>query len=142
MATEVQHHTEPSLASLVGGIINDLQDLIKQQLKLTRQEIEADLRKTKEGASILALAVGFLLLSTLMFCLMLSWLIHWLASPANTDPASIPLWVCHLIVGALLLIPGIFLAVTGKKKIEQINPVQSPATEALKENVQWMTTPK
>jgi uncharacterized BrkB/YihY/UPF0761 family membrane protein len=142
MATEVQHHTEPSLASLVGGIINDLQDLIKQQLKLTRQEIEADLRKTKEGASILALAVGFLLLSTLMFCLMLSALIHWLASPPNTDPASIPLWACHLIVGVVLLIPGIFLAVVGKKKIEQINPVQSPATEALKENVQWMTTPK
>jgi hypothetical protein len=142
MATEVHNHAEPSLSSLLGGIVNDVQDLVKQQFKLARHEIEADLRKSKEGASILALGVGFVLLGAIMLCLMLAHLMHWLASPSTMDPASLPLWACHAIVGAVLLVPGGFLIVAGKKKIEQINPVQNPATQALQENVQWMTNPK
>ena len=50
MATEVQNQSEQSVAALVGGIVGDVQDLIKQQLELTRKEIEADLRKTREAA--------------------------------------------------------------------------------------------
>lgn len=146
MATEVHNHAEPSLSSLLGGIVNDVQDLVKQQFKLARHEIEADLRKSKEGASVLALGVGVVLLGAIMFCLMLAHLIHWLATPASSvstmDPASLPLWACHAIVSAVLLVPGGFLILAGKKKIEQINPVQNPATEALQENVQWMTNPK
>jgi hypothetical protein len=142
MATEVHNHAEPSVSSLLGGIVNDIQDLVKQQLTLTRHEIEADLRKSKEGASILALGVGFVLLGAIMLCLMLAHLIHWLASPQTMDPASLPLWGCYAIVSAVFLVPGGFLFMAGMKKIEQINPVQNPATQALQENVQWMSIPK
>jgi len=142
MATEVQNRSEPSVTSLVGGIVNDLQDLIKQQLLLTRREIEEDLRKTQEAASIFALGAGILLLGAIPLCLMLVHLIHWLASPPQTDPAWFPLWAAHGVVAAgLLVLGGIFFAVA-RHKWQSVHPLENPATEALKENVQWLTTPK
>jgi hypothetical protein len=73
---------------------------------------------------------------------MLALLIHWLASPPNPDPAVLPLWVCFLIVGAVLAVAGGCLVLAGKSKLQTVHPLDNPATEALKENVQWLTTPK
>jgi len=142
MATEVQQHSEPSLSSLVSGIVNDIQDLVKQQLQLTRREIEADLRKSKEAASLLALGLGIAFLGAIPFCLMLVHLLHWLTSPPPADPAGLPLWACHGLVGVLLLIVGGSLAAVGRNKLNTVHPLDNPATEALKENVQWLTKPK
>jgi len=142
MATEVQNHTEPSLTSLVSGIVNDIQDLVKQQLQLTRREIEEDLRKTKEAASILALGLAIAFLGAIPFCLMLVHLLHWLASPALTDPARLPLWACHGVVAVVLFVLGASLAAVGRQKFKSVHPLDNPATEALKENVQWLTKPK
>jgi hypothetical protein len=143
MATEVQHPpTDQSMASLVTGIVSDFQDLVKQQLLLTRKEIEADLRKSAAAASISAAGLAALLLSGFTACLMLAHLIHWLASPAGTDTASIPLWVCYLIVCAVLGAVGWCLTLLGRKKFQSVHPLENPATEALKENVQWLTNQK
>ena len=49
MPVEVQDHSETSATSLVSGIIDDVQNLVKQQFQLTRREIEQDLRKSKDG---------------------------------------------------------------------------------------------
>jgi len=142
MATEVQNRSEPNVTSLVSGIVTDFQDLVKQQFQLTRREIEEDLRKSKEAASIFVLGAGFLFLSAFLLCLMVVHLIHWLAMPAPADPASFPLWAAHGVVGFVLLVLGGCLGALGAQKWKSVNPLRSPATEALKENVQWMTTPK
>jgi len=142
MATEVQNRSDPSMTSLVGGIVSDMQDLVKQQLQLIRREIEEDLRKSTEAASILAVGAGVLLLGGIPLCLMLVHLIHWLASPAGDDHALFPLWACHGVVGAVLLVIGGVLMGVARQKMKSVNPLQNPATEALQENVQWLTTPK
>jgi len=142
MATEVQNHSEQSFTSLVSGIVNDVQDLVKQQLKLTRKEIEDDLRKTKEAASLWALGVGTLVFAAFELCLMLALLLHWLASPPSTDPAAIPLWGCFGIVGVVLFAAGLALVLAGRKQFRAVHPLDNQATEALKENVQWLTNPK
>ena len=142
MATEVQNHSEQSVTSLVTGIVGDVQDLVKQQLHLFRREIEEDLRKSKEGASLLALGAGVFFLGLFVLCLMLALLLHWLTGPPGLDPATIPLWGCFAIVGVFLGIVGLCLFVAGKKMIASVHPLDNPATEALKENVQWLTTPK
>jgi uncharacterized membrane protein YqjE len=142
MATEVHNPCEPSVTSLVSGIVTDVQDLVKQQFQLARHEIEEDLRKSKEAASIFVLGVGFLFLGAFFLCLMLVHLIHWLAMPALTDPASFPLWAAHGVVSVVVLIPGAILVAMGSQKWTAVHPLENPATEALKENVEWLTTPK
>jgi Putative Actinobacterial Holin-X, holin superfamily III len=142
MATEVHNHSDQSMTSLVSGIVNDFQDLVKQQLQLTRREIEEDLHKCKEGAVIIAIGSGFLALGAFVLCLALVYLIHWLAAPVGTDPASFPLWACHAVVGGVLAIVGLGVVLSGRSKFKAIDPVHNPATQGLKENVQWLTTPK
>jgi len=55
MASDVQSSSEhENLATLVTGILNDGQELFRQQVNLIRTEIKEDLRKTKEASIPLA----------------------------------------------------------------------------------------
>jgi Putative Actinobacterial Holin-X, holin superfamily III len=142
MATEVQDRSGPGVSSLLSGIVTDMQELIKQQFHLTRREMEEDLRKSKEAASLMALGAGICFLGAILLCFMGANLLHWLASPPLTDPASFPLWACHGVVGVVLVFIGGSLAYTGRQKLKSVHPLENPASQALKENVQWLTTPK
>jgi hypothetical protein len=141
MATEVQNQPDTnSVAGLVSGIVTDVQDLIKQQLQLTRKEIEADFRKTREAASLLIVGVGIAFFGMFEFCLMLAHLIHYLTVPAGyvRDTAAIPLWGCHGIVAAVFLVAGGCLAFAGKKKFDSFNPLPDESAQVLQENVEWI----
>jgi hypothetical protein len=144
MATEVQNPNEQSVTTLVGGIVHDLQDLIKQQVQLTRQEIGEDFRKLREAASLLVVGLMLIIPGVLTLCLMLAHLIHWLAyrpdRPDQADPSYIPLWVCYLIASAVFLIVGGALAYLGKQRMDAIR-VAPETTRALQENMEWRDPP-
>jgi len=147
MATEVQNHSDTnSVAGLVSGIVTDVQDLIKQQLHLTRKEIEADFRKTREAASLLVIGLGIVFFGTFALCLMLAHLIHHLTIPAAErlayDPATIPLWGCYGIVAAVFLVVGGGMAFAGKKKFDSFNPLPDESAQVLKENIEWIANKK
>jgi hypothetical protein len=146
MATEVQNSTEPSTTSLVSGIIDDMQDLVKQQVQLTRKEITEEIHKASQAAQFFALGAAILFFGAFTLCLALVYLLHWAASPAapaaGSDAAKIPLWVCYAIVGGPLAVIGGYLTWLGRAKLETIHPLQNPATEALKDNVKWATNTK
>src|SRR5215813_13351349 len=48
---------QPSLASLVGGLIEDTQQLIRQEAALARRELQEEWTKTKVGATLFSGAV-------------------------------------------------------------------------------------
>src|ERR1700722_14676022 len=103
MATDVQHETEPSTAALVSGIINDVQELLKQQLTLFKVELQQDMEKAKKAASSALLGLGITLAGTVVLALTLAYLLSW-SLPA------VPLWACHLIAGIVVTGLGILLA--------------------------------
>jgi hypothetical protein len=138
MATEVPNRNEPSLAVLVSGIVSDIQDLVKQQLQLTRKEIEADFRKMREAASLLAFGLGVLFLGGIALCLALALLIYWLGLPTGGDPGRLPLWVAFGLVGLAFAVLGGGLAYAGKKRVDTIHPLEQ-TTQALEENLEWKT---
>jgi len=142
MATGYQNPTDQSATSLMTGIIDDLQELVKQQFKLARQEIKQDFRKATDGVLFLALSAGILFLGGIVSCFALVYLLHWAGSPPDTDPSRFPLWACHGVVGLGLLITGGIFAAVGWTKFKSIDPVNNPATEAMKENIEWATKPK
>lgn len=142
MATELQTPTDQSTVSLVGGIIDDLQDLVKQQIQLTRKEITEEVHKAAQAAQFYALGGAVLFLGLVIGGLTLVHLLHWVSAPAGSDPARIPLWACHALVGGPLILIGSVLTWLGRQKLESINPLHNPATEALKENVKWATNSK
>jgi Putative Actinobacterial Holin-X, holin superfamily III len=134
--TEVQNRSEPSAAALLNGILGDVQELVKQQLQLTRVEIKDDIHKTMEGAMTFASGTGVALVGAFLLGVMLVQLLYVLVAPANTDPSPLPLWGCYGIVGLVLLAGGGLLAYFGGHRIATL-PLGEQTVEGLKENVEW-----
>lgn len=136
MASDLQTHPEPSVTSLVSGIVNDFQELLKQQMALFKSEVREDLRQTREVAVSLAAGLGLALLGVVLLCLMLVHLLHWATNN------QLPLWGCYGIVGGVLAAVGAALLYAGKKRAETVNPLPEQSVQAMRENVQWIMNPK
>jgi len=132
MATVQDHPPASSMTSLVGGIINDAQELITQQLTLFRTEIRAEFRKAQEAVIVLAIGIGVLLIGVLVLELMLPLLLNWLWP-------AVPLWVCFAIVGGIHTVAGAILLVMAIKQFRAVHAVPERSVEALRENLQWTT---
>jgi len=126
------------MVSLVSGIVDDVHELITQQVKLTRAEIESDLRKGREIAILFAGGAGVLLIGAILACLMLVYLLHWFTSPMGTDPASVPLWACYGIVGAAFCLIGGSVVAAAKKRLEATTLLPEKSATAFKENVECL----
>jgi len=126
--------SEPSLSSLVGGIINDFQSLMKQEVTLARREIAEEMQKAKQAAISIGIGIGIAWTGGLLLILMLVFLLSW-AVPA------IPLWAAFGIVGGILVLIGVALLALAKKKAESIHMVPERTAETMKENLQWIKHP-
>jgi len=144
MPNEVHTPPEPGLTSLLGGIISDFGDLIRQEIRFARAEIKSDLVKTREATMILGIGVGVACVAGLLLAWMLVHLLHWLTLPAGArlDEAALPLWACFGIVGATLAILGGLLIQTAVRKFQSFNPLPEQTAQTVKENVQWITNSK
>lgn len=143
MANEVHAPPESGFTDLVKGIINDFGALIRQEIRFARTEIRADLAKTREAATVLALGVGTSVLGVALLALMLVYLLHWLSfTEAAADPGRIPLWGCFGIVSALFLVSGVALMAVGRKMFQSFNPLPDQTAQTVKENVEWIVNSK
>jgi uncharacterized membrane protein YqjE len=135
MATDLREDQAPSVTALTSGIIDDVQELLKQQFELFKHELRDDVAKIKVAALALATAAGvgfmgfFLLGITLGLAL-------------NAVVPSLPLWGCFAIVTAVFFISAGALCALGVFKLKSIDPMHDETAQALKENVQWVTKPK
>jgi putative superfamily III holin-X len=129
MGNGSQHSSEPSLAALLGGIMNDAKDLLIHELTLAKLEVQDELRQSKTAALSLGIGIGVAAVGGMLLSLMF---VHVLA--AYTD---IPLWGCYGIVGSVLAVLGEVLLASGTHKAEAIDVVPQ-TVETMKENVQWL----
>src|SRR5690242_18665820 len=93
----------PSMTSLLGGIVSDLQTLIRQEVQLAKVELQREWDKAKSAAGAMAvgvgvLAVGGFFLLVALACVLAIWL---------------PYWAAFLIVGGVLTVLGLVLFYTG-----------------------------
>jgi len=139
MATDTQTSTEPRLSELVGGIVDDFQRLVQQQVEMVRSEMRQDWEKAKDATWPLACGVSLLLVGGLILSFMLIFLLHWLTAPAGMDPARLPLWSCFALVGAAFTLAGAILTYVGWRRFHSFTPFPEKSTDALKENIKWLT---
>jgi len=142
MANEVYTPPDASTTGLLKGIVSDVGDLIRQEVRFARAEIKADLHKTKEASTLLAVGVGVALLGVVLLTEALALLLWWLSLPAGYDPARIPLWGCFGITGGLFLVVGAVLAAAGKKRFDSFNPLPDQTAQTVKENTEWIMNSK
>jgi len=125
-----QHPGEPSLAALIGSIMNDAKDLLVHEFTMAKLEVRDELNKTKTAAISLGVGAGIAAVGSLLLILMLVHLLR-----AFT---AIPLWGCYGIIGTVLLVIGVALLMTGKKTAQKIDVIPPQTVDTLKENAQWI----
>jgi len=135
MATNVQSDHDVGLTSLVTGIVNDAQELMKQQFALFQAEVKEDMRKTAEASTALGVGAAVTLVGSILLCFMLVHLLHW-AFP-NTE-----LWVWFAVVGGVVTVVGGALVFGAIAKFRSFNPLPDKTVKALEENLEWKTTPR
>lgn len=133
MSIDVNERPELGTASLVTGILSDIQRLVEQQFELTRREIEEEFRKRLAAAAILGGGIGGCFLGLIGFCLTVVHLLHWLTSPVGSDPATLPLWACHGAVALFLEVVGGILIYVGQARFMAVKSFHNPITELLQE---------
>jgi uncharacterized membrane protein YqjE len=136
MATEVKNGA--SITELVQGIVADVGDLVRQEVRFARKEITSDLRKARLAAAYLIIGGAVALVGLFVLSLSAGHLLHWLSLPADhVETARLPLWAAHGIVSLVLLAAGGALSWMGYQKFENVLPEQT--IETVQENVAWMT---
>lgn len=121
-----------SMTSLVSGIINDGQELLKQQLHLFQVELTNDLRRTRDASIPLVIGGVVAAIGALFLFVTVALWIPW-------QWPKVPLWGSFAIVTGLFLIAGTILVFMGKARFDAFNPLPDKTVEGLKENVQWKT---
>lgn len=140
MANEVHAPEEQGLATLLRGIISDVGDLIRHEIRFARTEMKSDVRKVSRAGAVLALGAGTVALGVVFAALMLVYLIHHLSGAP--DSASIPLWGCYGIVAAVFLVVGAGLSFMGYNALQKLNPLPDQTAQSVKENVEWIMNSK
>ncbi len=130
MANGLQHTAEPSLAMLLGGIVNDAKDLLQQEVALTKLEVREELDKVRTAAIALGIAIGVGAAGGMLLMLML---VQMLA--AFTE---IALWGCYGIVGSVLVVLGGALLAAGKHNAGESGVAPHDRAQTMKEKAQWL----
>jgi hypothetical protein len=135
MANQLDTPEQPSVASLVTGMVHDVQELLKQQLNLFGHELRKDIDKAKEAGSRLTGAAVVGVVGALMLAVALA-----LALDALFPALS--WWGGFAIVGVLVAAAAAALLVQARRDIDEVKKPVEETVSALKENVEWTTRPK
>jgi len=128
----LSHHTvEPSVAVLLGGIVNDAKELLEQEVSMLKLEARAELRKAKSAAIALGIGIGIVATGGMLLSVMLVQVLAVFT--------EIPLWGWYGIVGSSLVVLGAVLLVVGKSTATDLAVAPRPTMKTQKENGQWLT---
>jgi hypothetical protein len=122
------------VTGLVSGIVNDAQELFRQQFAMAKAEIRADIRRTQHAVALLAVGAVILVPAFLLLCHEAVYALHELAGFSR--------WASYGIVGAVTAVIGGALVAAGVSRFRSSHLLPEQTVEAIKENVRWMTNPK
>jgi hypothetical protein len=125
----VQDTDHRSMASLVGGLIDDIQRLFRQEIALARREIQNEWTKTKSAAVMLGGGIGVLALGVVLLAVMCAKLLA----------LVLPEWAGFGIVAGVLILLGGIILWSAIATINRINLVPSRIVRSLEENVEAVT---
>jgi CHASE3 domain sensor protein len=129
MSENHQAEVQPGVASLVGGILDDAQKLVRQEVALAQREVAQAWDKVKMGVALLASALAVCSVVVVLLSFMLVRLLHQYLLPNHE-------WACFAIVGCLVATLGGALVYCGLKQINQVHLSLPQTAEALREDVQ------
>jgi MFS-type transporter involved in bile tolerance (Atg22 family) len=115
----------PGVAALVGGILEDAQRLVRQEVALAQREVAHAWDKAKLGVAFLASALVVCSVVAVLLGFMLVRLLHAYLLPNHE-------WACFAIAAGLFAILAAVLVRTGLQQINQVHLSLPQTTETLR----------
>jgi uncharacterized membrane protein YqjE len=116
-----------SISSVLRDIVQNVQDMVRSELRLAKTEIGEELARAKPAGTLLGISAlsgffaAFFALLAAVFAL----------------SKIVPSWSAALIVAAAMGIGAAALAYVGRKRLRKVNTIPAHTVENLKENIQW-----
>jgi hypothetical protein len=130
MADRIPTESPPSMASLLGGIVSDIQTLIRQEIALAKTEMMREWDKAKTAAGSMAAGAAVLALGGVLLGIAVVCVLH--------EVALLPWWASFLLVGGVLAVLGAVMYYTGRNKAAEVHVIPPQTAETMRENVQWI----
>jgi len=121
---------DQSMVKLVGGIIEDTEQLVKQQVDLFKVDIKHDARQMALASipMVAGVIVSFVGAIVLVFAIAHGLMAIW---------PTLPVWGAYLIVGLVTIAGGVLAVWIGKQQFTE--PIREALEPAAKEVPQWTT---
>jgi hypothetical protein len=120
----------PSVQFLLGGIVTDIRQLLRQEVQLARCELYDEWRKLRLVLCCAAIGAVFLASSVLPLGFALVYVLH--------DVLGLPQWASFALVGGGLFLAGVAAFAVAAYKVVQIRVIPPKTAETMKENVEWL----
>lgn len=116
-----------SIGELISGLLQDLQELVRGEVRLARTELRDDAMRAGRGAA--TIAAGALVGVTGFIFLMLG--VTYLLNK------TMQMWIAAAIVGAVLAVIAAVLVQVGRGRLQAGNFTPEQTIETLKEDQEW-----
>jgi len=120
---------QPSLADLLGELSDDVTRLFRQEVELAKVEVKQEAVEAGKAAGMLVAGA----IAAFVTLLLLAWAASWALALA------MPVWAGFLIVGVLFGAGAAGLIVTGRKKIQELDPTPRQTVETLQQDKEMLT---
>jgi len=127
MSENHQNGSQPGVASMVGGVLEDAQKLFRQEIALAQREVAQAWDKGKTAAALLASALVVFTVGGVLVGIMLAKLLYLLLP--NHE------WACFGIVGGLAALLGGALVYYGVHRVNEVHVSLPQTAETLREDV-------
>ncbi len=114
-------------STLVSGLIEDLQSLVRSEVQLAKTEIREDVRDIGKGAGMIAAGALVGLVGFIFLMLGATYLLN----------KVVEMWIAAGIVGLVLVIIAAGIALAGKGKLSAANLKPDQTIDSIKENKEW-----
>ena len=116
-----------SFSELLQGIIHNVQDIVRSEVRLAKTEIREEAIKAK--ASLIMLGAGAVTgLFAILFLLLMI---------VSALALILPNWAAALVVAAALAVAAGMMLAGGIKSFQKIHAAPERTAETIKENIQW-----
>ena len=116
-----------SISSVLRDIVQNIQDIIRSEVRLAKTEIAKEIVKVKAAGLLLGFGVVFSFLAALFA---LSALVFALSN-------VIPNWAAALVVAGSMGIVASSLVYAGRNRLRNVHPIPERTVETVKDNFQW-----
>jgi len=119
---------ERSVGSILQGILDNLQELVRSEVALAKREVADDIQRGKGAIAMLVAGAAVALIG---FHFLLWTAVYALA-------LRLPIWAATAIVGALFVVVGGLVVSIGLKRWQVISFTPERTVATLKENLEWV----